>query len=86
MASVRKCQVLGIRNVEYTRQSSGELVQGKEFYFGFEREGVEGFATGSVFVYQRDLPRTEIMVDSYIAVFHDDYNRVRPFVFVGVDG
>lgn len=73
MSAVRKCQCVGVRPVEYTKKSSGELVRGSEIYFVYAASDVEGHGAGRCFVYDRDNPG--LKVNDKFQVFHDDFRN-----------
>lgn len=79
MATIRKCQCVGLRPVEYTRKSTGELVKGTEVYFVFNAgSDVSGHGAGQCFVYDRDNPGLQL--NDQFRVVHDEFRRSFQYV------
>lgn len=45
-----KAKIVGIRNVNFTDQQTGNVVSGKSYFYEFFEDGVEGMAADKVFV------------------------------------
>lgn len=74
MATVRKCKIIGIRPVKYTRKATGEVVEGNEYYLSYQDPQINGVGAGRTFLRngQYDKP---LSAGGEIKVYHDDFRN-----------
>lgn len=76
-ARAKRAEVVGYKNVQYTRKNTGEVVAGQEVYVQFELDDVQGFCVCPVWVGKKDLPqgRSGFDVGDTLRIVYDDFRR-----------
>lgn len=78
MASVRKCKIVGIRKITYTK--NGETFNAGEYHFTYQDPDIKGIGVGSVFL-RDDALSEPIDPAKDFMVFHNPGSRY-PFTYI----
>lgn len=73
--------IVGKRDVSFTDQKTGSLVEGVSFYFTMEADGVDGLMAGKLYLTLDRIKRLERIpkVGEKVAVSYDRYGKPSEF-------